>query len=748
MMRRAILASAVLLETAVHAQVPPTQGVSKFAVRSDLSNADAVNAVLAQVAEPLLVHIDDDTNPEAATAERCGGRTPKLLGIEVRPGPDGRQQFARISPCAKQIRNARIKARSGDTLETIAVRFGMRPSSTATLKVIRVTPQNQRPAGKALTPGDIVVAALAPDWTYFTARPGTVSDRSSLVGMVAAAMGCGAESPDKCLARRSVYVVDRTPIPKVSHPAQDPASQSMQPVEQPAPRAANKPGVATREAKPRIANPTRLIFANQPQDPPPAPPAIISRVAPGQWPYDRDLVAALLASAAASHNLLPSQIAIAEGGLGSEDGRPLPPDAFAHTDESAPANGVDDDGNGYVDDLIGAGVAREDVAPQLGSVALCAATPAPVYSTWAPEPFELASHGTIVSSIAAGLALRSNLGAIAALPKLLFFRMAHNACDLDADTLGGPVEAISAAEYLTGYENTVLNLSFVEPGSAGDNLAQTLGRLLKAPNAPIMVAAAGNYTGNIDDARPCPACLGNVARYPDIPSSRVLVVGAADATLTLAQYSGFGDQTVRLYAPGEPLGAIDIMGADASTRKAATSYATALVSFAAATARALGIQDQARIRNRLLLSTWPLLDDAGRPIGKAGGPMPLGVLDLVKVAAIRFQAVERIERLPDNRQVLRTYVGRITSGLEGVCPGTAVTEASMLSIRLAAAAPDGSRTPTIALRHPDPQTLYPMFRATPPCHPVGSLTIDDLRDHVVVIPMSDVTQILFRGKLP
>ena len=36
----------------------------------------------------------------------------------------------------------------------------------------------------------------------------------------------------------------------------------------------------------------------------------------------------------------------------------------------------------------------------------------------------------------------------------------------------------------------------------------------------------------------------------------------------------------------------------------------------------------------LLLSPWPLLDEAGQPIGKSGGPMPLGVLDLVKVAAI------------------------------------------------------------------------------------------------------------------
>lgn len=694
------------------AQVPAESvPITVFSIRADLSQADAIAPLLAKIGESVLYPIQPGQDAQFAVAYACGAPPPPLLGLETLPSKMGTSQYARAAPCVRRLHNVIVIARDGDTLETIAVRLGMRPSSSHLLRVRKGKSPLRRQMKAGLSKGDQVVAALAPDWTTVTPRPGTVRTREEFVKAIALAMKCGAENDDSCLMRRSVFVTVRTP--------RKPAGNILQ------------SRVNGEENQPE-----------PPSGPPftPAPAPAPSAVAEGQWPYDAELVKLLLKEAVDAGGLRPTLIGVADNGLGSRDGAPLAPDLFAATYEVPPSNDNDDDDNTIIDDLIGAGAARLDNGEgRTGDVALCGDQPAPDYASWSAEGRESASHGSVVASIATGHPLRSNQIA-AALPRLLFYRTVRNGCTADAGLQISEKDVVDAAEYLLFYDVKVVNMSFAEEPGNSATLASQLSHILVAPNAPILVAAAGNYTGNLDERFFCPACLGNSERYPTVPRQRVIVVGAADRALRRHDYSGFGRKTVRLYAPGEPVGALDIAGQDASAFKSATSYATPLASLAVGLAYALGMDDQAKIRNRLYLSTWPLLEDDGQPVGRLDGPLDIGVLDLVRVAAIRFHA---IETLRDG--VRRVYVGRIVAGIEGVCPGTAVDQPAFQAIRLGRADANGLRDSTLVKRAADPRTYFPLS-VPASCASTGTVTIEALRDGRVDVPAASITQILMPSK--
>jgi len=156
--------------------------------------------------------------------------------------------------------------------------------------------------------------------------------------------------------------------------------------------------------------------------------------------------------------------------------------------------------------------------------------------------------------------------------------------------------------------------------------------------------------------------------------------------------------------------------------------------------------DQAKIRNRLFLSTWPLLGDDGNPVGQRGGPLDIGVLDLVRVAAIRHQAIETLQTLPNGQIVRRTYVGKITAGLAGVCPGINLDSPAFQAVRLGAPDATGMRDAIIAKRSLDSQTYFPEMMPKP-CMSEGNVTIEAVRDGPVTVPATSITQILLPVKL-
>ena len=118
---------------------------------------------------------------------------------------------------------------------------------------------------------------------------------------------------------------------------------------------------------------------------------------------------------------------------------------------------------------------------------------------------------------------------------------------------------------------------------------------------------------------------------------------------------------MKLYAPGEPIGALDVRGQTADPTDTGTSFATPHAAFAAALLESLGDEvggpSASAIRGRLRLSTWSLADEAYPEAG---------VIDLVKVAAALHNVVETRE-FSNGKWVLKNYVGKITDGLQNIC---------------------------------------------------------------------------------
>jgi len=184
-----------------------------------------------------------------------------------------------------------------------------------------------------------------------------------------------------------------------------------------------------------------------------------------------------------------------------------------------PANGIDDDDNGYVDDVHGWDFGDADADPD----------PEPMLDE-AEFGLDVGFHGTFVAGIAA--AATNNAEGIAGAGwncPIVPLKVANSAGELS-------LEAITEA---FGYAATnhieVLNISLGTPDSSG--VAEYFQALVDAATAAgvLVVASAGN-DGTADPNFPA-ACTG------------VLSVAATDAGNARAEFSNFGP-VVRIAAPG------------------------------------------------------------------------------------------------------------------------------------------------------------------------------------------------------
>jgi hypothetical protein len=213
---------------------------------------------------------------------------------------------------------------------------------------------------------------------------------------------------------------------------------------------------------------------------------------------------------------------------------------------------------------------------------------------------------------------------------------------------------------------------------------------------------------------------------------RVLVIGAATRDLQPADFSGGGRHTVYLYAPGEPFGAVDLLGQNA-TFPPATSYAAPYAAMAAALLRSLGMNDTGDIVHRLRAASWPLAEN-----GSISSGFDRGIIDLAKVAAARLYAVETLE-VDEGAKVRRTYVGQLSQKLDQLvlCPGIPVYESVVQAVRISEPDASGNRTVTAHTRKAD---VNPPLLGN--CKPTGSLTLTDLSGIQRTIQMDSVTEIL------
>ncbi len=203
---------------------------------------------------------------------------------------------------------------------------------------------------------------------------------------------------------------------------------------------------------------------------------------------------------------------------GVDTGHPDLAGKIWHNPGEIPGNGIDDDGNGYVDDVQGWDFGDDDADP----------SPGPVFD--AATGIDVGWHGTYVAGLAA--AATNNADGIAGVAwncPVMALKIADSTGDL-------PLSAVSAA-ILYAIDNgaSVINMSLGSPDTAAAAFFQPL--VTAAFDAGVVsVSSAGN--DGTDEMNWPAAC------------DSVLSVAATDASNTRASFSNWGDR-VDIAAPGE-----------------------------------------------------------------------------------------------------------------------------------------------------------------------------------------------------
>tara|TARA_B100002051_G_scaffold145201_1_gene137570 strand:+ start:850 stop:2136 length:1287 start_codon:yes stop_codon:yes gene_type:complete len=201
-------------------------------------------------------------------------------------------------------------------------------------------------------------------------------------------------------------------------------------------------------------------------------------------------------------------------------------------------NGVDDDGNGVVDDIHGYDVITGQAISRVGD----------------PE-----GHGTHV----AGIVTTTSPGA-----EIMGVRL------LNANGGGRLSDAIDAWSYALLHGAQVINNSWGALGVRPSDVEflEEVIAIGEEDFDAVFIAAAGNESTNTD-------------RVPNTPSTApgMLSVGASNSKGNPANFSNFGQRTVDLFAPGVNILSADAFSTTGRLRLSGTSMASPVVAGAAAT---------------------------------------------------------------------------------------------------------------------------------------------------------------------
>jgi subtilisin family serine protease len=199
--------------------------------------------------------------------------------------------------------------------------------------------------------------------------------------------------------------------------------------------------------------------------------------------------------------------------------------------DEVPENGIDDDRNGFIDDVNGWDFVNNT------------ADPAPKFKDGFTEAGIL--HGTIVAGIAAASGNNAaGVTGIAWRSKIMPLKV------LDDAGAGNTNNVIKAIDYAINNGADVINLSFVGPGFSR-SLEIAIKRAYDA--GVIVVAAAGNEQGegkghSLDDTPMYPVCHDGF--NDGVKENRVIGVAATDTIDQKAIFSYFGFNCVDIAAPG------------------------------------------------------------------------------------------------------------------------------------------------------------------------------------------------------
>ncbi|PYN77918.1 MAG: hypothetical protein DMD97_07020 [Candidatus Rokuibacteriota bacterium] len=181
-------------------------------------------------------------------------------------------------------------------------------------------------------------------------------------------------------------------------------------------------------------------------------------------------------------------------------------------------NGVDDDGNGYVDDCHGIDVVNND-----------------------SDPMDDHSHGTHVAGTI-GATGNNALGVVG-----VNWRVSIMACKfLDANGTGTTAGAIGCLDYVAMMKDRGVNIVATNNSWGGGDFSRGLFDAIAAhqQRGILFVAAAGNFSSDNDVSLTYPASY-------DLPI--VTAVAATSRVDYLAYFSNWGSRTVHLSAPGDEI---------------------------------------------------------------------------------------------------------------------------------------------------------------------------------------------------
>jgi subtilisin family serine protease len=248
-----------------------------------------------------------------------------------------------------------------------------------------------------------------------------------------------------------------------------------------------------------------------------------------------------------------------------------------------PVDGVDNDGNGYKDDVNGWDFANNDNSIYDGGTR-----------------GTLDNHGTHVSGTIGG---KANNGAGVA-------GVNWNIKLISAKFLGSnggtTANAVKAVDYLTNLKKSGVNIVASNNSWGGGGYSQALYDAISRANAAgiMFIAAAGNNGTNNDATASYPA------NY-NLPN--VIAVAAIDKTGALASFSQYGKTTVDIGAPG--VGIISTTAYNTYSSYNGTSMATPHVTGAVALYTSVKPgASVAQIRNAILSSAVPTTSLSGKTV--------------------------------------------------------------------------------------------------------------------------------------
>lgn len=185
-----------------------------------------------------------------------------------------------------------------------------------------------------------------------------------------------------------------------------------------------------------------------------------------------------------------------------------------------PGNGIDDDNNGYVDDVYGIDTLNKDDQGNASG-----------------DPMASHAHGThVAGTIAATQNNGVGIAGIASNVKVMAIRAVPDSSDeTDADV-------VESFLYAAQHGAKLINCSFGKKHNEGGMIVNETMDHIGEKYGTMVIAAAGNEYGSDNDRNP---------KYPaSFPSDYLLVVASTNARGGLSFFSNVGQETVDVAAPG------------------------------------------------------------------------------------------------------------------------------------------------------------------------------------------------------